>query len=226
LDLVAVQRGVTLNPAVEVSLGIPDDWAWVVKWGALADLLHGDGLALDPSRAAYCEARWQQGIESAKVAPVVLAGQIGGVSCRIGSLADADAYSPVWQLVPGTPQRLLLAGQNLVATWPPPGAVGGPWTITLDVVRNAPIPAVDGDILQIGADMYDSILDYAQHLAVWKDGPGALELSTSLLERAASAAGVTVKIQQASQPARGPILTQQQQDVHAEARELDTVVVA
>ena len=225
LDLVAVQKGATLATATAASLGIPNDWAWVVKWGALADLLQGDGLALDPQRAGYCEIRWQQGIMAAKAASVVLAGQIAGASSQIGPLSDADAYSPLWQLVPGTPESLLVAGQTLLAVWPPPGAVGGPWTITLDVVRNAPIPTAGGDILQIGGDVYDTILDYAQHLAVLKDGPGALQLSMPLLERVLKVVGVQLELQQASQPARAPILGQTRQDERTKPRELETVQV-
>lgn len=73
LDLLSVSRGTSIqDPFTEVSLGVPDDFAWVVEYGALADVLNGDGLALDPQRAAYCETRWEQGIAMAKKAPVVL----------------------------------------------------------------------------------------------------------------------------------------------------------
>ncbi len=73
LDLLSVSRGTSIqDPLVEVSLGVPNDWAWVIEYGALADLLQGDGLALDPARAKYCEDHWDQGIAMAKKAPVVL----------------------------------------------------------------------------------------------------------------------------------------------------------
>ena len=220
LDLVSVNKGATVNELVSASLEIPDDWAWVVKYGALADLLGGDGLAIDPQRAAYCESRWANGVEMASAASVVLAARINGSPCTVGSLNEADTYSPTWQLVSGTPRQVLIAGQTLLASWPPPGAAGGPWSITLDVVRNAPVPSVANDILQIGADIYDSILDLSQHLALFKEGPGQLQVATGLLERATKAAGVTLALQQASQPARFPMLEQTQQDEHAVARGL------
>lgn len=73
LDLLSVSRGTSIqDPLTEVPLGVPNDFAWVVEYGALADLLGGDGLALDPQRAKYCQSRWDQGIEMAKKAPVVL----------------------------------------------------------------------------------------------------------------------------------------------------------
>ena len=226
LDLVAVTKGDPLDPLVETSLGVPDDWAHVILFGALADLLGGDALALDPERAKYCAERYAQGVELANEANVVLAARINDVTCLVGSLSDADSYSPLWQLVPGTPRRVLLSGQNLLAVWPPPGVTGGQWTITLDVVQNAPVPTLVTDILQVSADVYDSILDYAQHLAIFKEGPQQLQTATALLERAARATGVTMRIQQASQPDRGPLLGQTHQDERSLARELDPVSVS
>lgn len=232
LDLVSINKGAAVDPVVSAALGIPDDFLWVLKYGVLADLLSGDGLALDPSRAAYCESRWQQGIDQARAFAVVLAGRISDntqspvvqVPCAIDALADADRYSPLWQLLPSTPQRLLLAGQTLVAVWPPPGGVGGPWTITLDVVRNAPIPALSTDLLQVSQDFYDTILDLAQHAALFKEGPGQLELATALLDRAARAAGIDLRLQQAAQPARAPLTQQQERDRQAVAEQRSPIL--
>lgn len=73
LDLLSVSRGTSItDPLTEVPLGIPNDFAWVVEYGALWDVLSGDGLALDSQRAKYCENRWIQGIEMAKKAAVVM----------------------------------------------------------------------------------------------------------------------------------------------------------
>lgn len=219
LDLVSVNKGAPINSAVAASLNIPDDFAWVIKFGALADLLQGDGLALDPIRASYCEQRWNQGIEHATQAAVVLNGQIGALTpVLIDSLAAADKYSPLWQNVSGVPRRLITAGQTLLATWPPPGAVGGPWSIVLDVVRNAPVPAANGDILQVSADVYDTILDYAQHLALFKEGPGELQTALGLLERVMDEAGVEYHLQLAQQPNREALIAQTTHDANVEAR--------
>lgn len=223
LDMVSINKGTPLSTSVASSLGMPDDWTWVVKWGALADLLLGDGLALDVPRGTYAEQRWQQGLELAKKAAVVLAGRINGAPCIIGSLSDADTYSPTWQLLGGVPRTLLLSGQTLVGSWPPPGATGGQWTILLDVVQNAPVPLVGSDVLQLSQDVYDSILDYAQHLSVWKEGPGEVEGGMGLLERFGRAAGVDLGLQQAQQPGRAPLFGQQREDEEARPRELDAV---
>lgn len=215
LDALTIQSGATIDPLVSSLIGVPDDWCWVIKYGALADLLQQDGLALDPQRAAYCEQRWRQGIDQARSAPVVLTARINGAVRQIVSHEDADNYSPLWDLLAGVPKRLVTMGQNLLGSWPPAGG-GGPYTATIDVVRNAPVPAILTDILQISQDVYDTILDYAQHLALFKEGPGQLELSMALLQRAAAAANIDLGLQQASQPSRAPLLNQQNQEQHAQ----------
>lgn len=210
--LVTLNNGAAITPGTDVVLGIPDDWAWVVKWGTLADLLQQDGLSLDPARAAYAEARWNEGIQLAKTAPVILVAKINNqVFRQLASLADADYYSPTWALITGVPTRLVTAGMTLMASWPPAGG-GGPYTALLDLVINAPIPTVGGDVLQVTQPQYDAILDYAQHLALVKEGPGQLDTSTALLQRAMAGANIDANLQQAAQPSRRPLLGQTDQD--------------
>ena len=43
-------------------------------------------------------------------------------------------------------------------------------TISVDLVRNAPIPANDSAYVQLGREELDAVLDYAQHLAAFKQG--------------------------------------------------------
>ena len=227
LDLVSINSGTAVDPLVDTLLGIPNDYVWVVKYGALADLLSGDGLALDALRRDYCEQRWRQGLEQARSAPVVLNAQIGDnttspptpVPCRVASLSEADRYTPTWQLVPSIPNTVLIAGQTLLALNPPPGGFGGPYTVYLDVVQNAPIPLIGTDVLQISKDVYDAILDLAQHCALFKEGVGQLQAAEGLFDRAARAAGITLRLQQASQPDRAPTVGQTQQDRRAVAEQ-------
>lgn len=224
LHLLSINKGVAVNAGSNVGLGLPDDFVWAVKFGVLADLLKEDGLAHDPQRAQYCEGRYQEGVELCKRAGVVLAARIDGTTIRIGSVSDADSYEPLWQLTPGVPRELLLMSQNLLATNPRADAASPPYSIQLDVVRNAPVPvSVTNDVLQIGGDIYDSILDYAQHLALFKEGPDQLGMAMPLLARAAAAAGVELKTQQAQQPARRPLVRQTLQDREAHPKELPPV---
>ena len=46
---------------------IPDDWTPYIMYGALAELLGADGPAYDPARADYCQRRYSEGIELARL---------------------------------------------------------------------------------------------------------------------------------------------------------------
>lgn len=217
LDLLAVVLGSALNPVVGsgVLMGIPDDWTWVVRFGAMSDLLSKEGLSYDPQRAAYCEARWQLGLKMATQASVVLAGQNNGVPTRLYSVQEADQYRRTWQSTPARyPASLILTiGQNLVALNPPPIAwpIG---TVTLDVVANMPVPVNSTDCVNMGVDLaeLDIIFDYVVHLATFKEGPGQLDASMALYQRFSRACGIEDTISQASIPNNGPILQQTVQD--------------
>lgn len=221
VHVLAVETGAALIVADNTLIGIPDDWTWVVQFGALVDLLSQDGTALDTARAAYCEARWRQGIQAAAAAPVVLTARINDQTTQLGSVVDADTYRPLWQSTSETPTTVLTAGQNLVGVASPPDTPGpGSYSITLDVVANMAVPVNAGDFLQILPDQLDTLLDYAQHLALIKEGPGVLEASMALFDRFMRAAGVETMLQQASQPARRPLVDQTQQGERAVPRTL------
>lgn len=48
-----------------VELTIPDEWIPTLHFGVLANMLGKQGRAYDPPRAAYCEGRWQEGLQAA-----------------------------------------------------------------------------------------------------------------------------------------------------------------
>ena len=164
--VLSVETDTDLNPSTPVLLGLPDDWCWAVKWGAMADLLGAEGIARDAGRAAYCEQRWQQALALAKMAPDILNGQINGVNTLIMSLQDLDSYNPNWENVTGTPE-VIAVERDIVTVSPVPDAV---YSVTLDVVRPAPIPAADTDIINLGPEILNAILDYAHHIASFKQG--------------------------------------------------------
>ncbi len=174
LDLVAIQTGAALNPAVGVLIGIPDDYVWAIKWGALADLLAKDGPARDHVRSAYCERRYQLGVELIKIAPVVVNAEINGVPLDTDSLTNMDAFNQSWQTSLGIPDAIA-AIRTLVALSLCPDTT---YSITFDVVCKAPIPAGilaqtsadNSTFVQIGREQLDAILDYAEHLATFKMG--------------------------------------------------------
>jgi hypothetical protein len=172
VELLLVDSGASLNPMAGVLLGMPDDWSWVVRWGALADLLTADGQALDTLRADYALERWQQGVELARAAPSALVAQINGRDRWLTPISDLDLYQAGWENNVATdqmqPNQVGVAGLNLVAFSRIPSST--PLSMTLDVIRNAPLPVLDTDFVQLGREEFDALLGYAEHLACFKLG--------------------------------------------------------
>lgn len=171
IHVFSVSTGPTLTLPLTgngIALGVPDDFTYGIKFGALADLLRADGQDRDPARAAYCEQRYQEAVQIARLNPSVLQGIYGTSILWIGSMSDEDGYNANWQnQVPGPPIRLAMVGRNYLATIPYTNAA---YSISLDMIRNMIVPVVDTDYLQIGNEDYDAILDMAQHLASFKMG--------------------------------------------------------
>jgi hypothetical protein len=182
LDMLTVSAGSDFTPTVSATVvGVPDDMAWIVKWGAMADLLLKDGPARDPERAKYCEERYQHGVALARLATPIVQARIGSLPLTVCALAELDAYSPGWQShTAALPTTLATAGMNYIALDPPPN-IGV--AVYLDVVQNAPVPSDDADLVQIGREMVSTILDYAVHLAMFKVGGGEWQATTQLMEQ-------------------------------------------
>ena len=169
VELITTAAGAALNPASGVTLGIPDDFAWVVRMGALADLLGREGQSRDSQRAQYAEARWKEGIALAKQFTSIVTGYINGVQVFPQSIHSLSCFRSGWQNeAPNIPDTIGVMSWNLLALVPLPISSGV--SIMLDMVQNAPVPVADGDFLQIGREDLDALLDYAQHLVAFKQG--------------------------------------------------------
>lgn len=165
LELLTVNSGATLNPSAGATiLGIPDDLTPGIKWGALADLLGKDGIACDPVRAQYAEERYQIYVKLARVLPVVIHAEINGVPLIPSTLQEVESSTPGWENISGAPADLILAAPNLIGLSPVPD---GAYSVTADVVRRTPV-YTNADPVQIGQEQLDAILDYAEHLALFK----------------------------------------------------------
>ena len=169
VELLSILTGASLNPSAGVLLGIPDDFSWVIKWGALADLLAKSGEAHDMLRSSYCEQRYREGIALAMIHTSALQGLINGAQIPIQALKSWDSFNMGWQNAPtGKPTDLALASWNMLALSPGPDA--NPYSITLDVIPNAPVPVNPGDFIQLGREELDVLIDYVTHLAWFKIG--------------------------------------------------------
>lgn len=167
LNLITLNAGATLDVTQGIALGVPDDFAWVIKFGALADLLGRDGQARDAERAQYCESRYQEGVQLARIAASVMNVEIDGRQATISALQSLDSIKPDWMNTGGAPREMAMAGLNLAAFAPP--ALLTPYAALVDVVRNAPMPASDGANIQVGREQLDCIISYAVSLACFKE---------------------------------------------------------
>lgn len=164
LEILTLSSGAEFAPPAATLLGIPDDWAWVPMYGALADLLISEAQRTDNQRAAYCRMRYEQGLKLIRQANWLVDANTAQGPTDVLSLAKADWYSPGWDAAPSTSwPQVVVGGMDFLAL---PGAP----SVNLTLVGNQPVPAAGGDYLQISRDVADVILDYAQHMACFKMG--------------------------------------------------------
>jgi hypothetical protein len=164
LDLCSVNTGPDLpcNPSSPVPIGVPDDFAWGVKYQALADLLSEDGPASDPARAQYCRQLYNFAVSLARTSVSIMLGRIGDIETPIHSINDADRYKTSWQnRTPAVPRDIIQVSPNLIAVSPTPDNT---YVVTFDLVRSIPVPISTGSVLPITPDLLEPVLDLAQHI--------------------------------------------------------------
>lgn len=176
-DVISLQSGPVFNPPTGTLLGVPDDWAWLAKWGALSDLLSRDSEATDRARADYCLKRYMDGLKIMAASNWLVSATIGGLPVDTPSVREMDGFTPEWEGNATAWPSLVTAGMDLFAPCPVAPTSG----VTMIVVGNAPVPTLDGDFVQVSRDVFDVILDYAQVLASFKMG-GSEFSSTKDLE--------------------------------------------
>lgn len=168
LDLLAVVSGNPPSPPSGVLLSIPDDWSWVLKWGMLGDLFGKESEARNEQKMQYCNARFMEGLKLMMTMPWVLGAEINNVPVGIEAVKERDMYNYGWEDNSASRQSVIVAGTDLLSVGLRPT---GSTTIglTLQVVQNAPLPSVDANPIQVSRDVLDVILDYAFHIATFKE---------------------------------------------------------
>jgi hypothetical protein len=159
---------------------VPADYGWAVKYGAMADLLNMESQAKDAQRAAYCEQRYQMGVEVCRAAASVMQAYYLGRQIPLSTVVEWDTWSPTWQNLPeGPPKSVASAGLNLFAVSPIPDQG---YQIGVDVTASAPLPVADTDYIQLGPEALEAIYGYAQHIAAFKQGGEEFQASIPLLQ--------------------------------------------
>jgi hypothetical protein len=205
-DLLVISSAVNpLSPPASTSMELPNDWCWVPKWGALADLMSNSPEGADRMRAKYAIQRYERGKKAMLALPWLVRASAARVPTDTPSVEEADAYVVDWEENwPGDNPQLVVGALDLVAMAPfadsggyGAGGYGGggyggggyggwtalPISFVVTVVANAPIPTLDADNIQLARDGVDAVLAYAQHIAMFKLGGAEFAQTMPLFEQ-------------------------------------------
>jgi len=179
IQALCIEGGDDFDPPTASPLLMPDDWMWVLKFGAMADILSKEQEGKDVERAAYCRQRYTEGLRLMAFMPWLLQAFMNGVAVDTQSVSGADQTNYEWQSRADAFQEIVVGGIDLYAVSPVPT---DSLSLLLMVVGNAPIPENDGAEIQVPRDVMDGILSEAQHLALFKMGGAEFKESMTLHE--------------------------------------------
>jgi hypothetical protein len=174
-EAVTLQSGTTFAPPAATLLGIPNDWAWIVEFGALADLLGREPEAVDSGRAQYCLKRYMDGLKLIVNTPWIMLGSVDGLACSIDSLEETDRYSVGWDQNPTSFGPVIVTASTDFLAAPVGHSVG------ITCLANAPLlDSATGTFLQVSRDSWEMILNEAQFLASIKQSGSDFEAAMQL----------------------------------------------
>lgn len=176
-EMLALNSGPTFAPPTPSLLGVPNDWALVPMYGALADVLGQEAESTDRARAAYCLERYTDMLEMMKQSNWLLQMLINGQVSNITALADMDALAVNWQQSNRNLPSVIEAGMDFIAPVPGNGA-----SLAEKLVANAPLLDSTGTFVQVARDDWDTVLNYAHHLAMFKCGNDAFQATFPMLK--------------------------------------------
>lgn len=183
-DMIASFAGVSFVPPVTTVLGLPNDWTWVALYGALADVLANSPEGRDSERAKYCLQRYDQGRKAMLKLPWLLEASIASISIDTPSYKEMDSWEQDWEQRHSiNDPQIVVGGIDFVALAPFILDSDASVSSVLTVIGNAPIPSVDADFVQLSRDGVDAVLNYAQHVAMFKAGGKDFALTSPLLDQ-------------------------------------------
>jgi hypothetical protein len=187
-DVLALLSGPVISPPTAALLGVPDDWSWVPMYGALADLLNREPESSDRQRAAYCLQRYAQGLEAMVNSNWLLKATVNGIAVDTPSVYEMDTWAPEWQASNGNLPAVVQAGIDFVAPTPGVGQA-----ISMTLVQNAPLLDVTNTYVQVSRDDFEAVLNYAQHISVFKQPGQGFAATMPLLQDFMRSASATNK---------------------------------
>jgi len=181
-EILVTNAGSDFSISANTTLNVPDDWSWVAKYGALTNLFDREANAKDSLRMQYCQQRYDTGTSIMKLGASILALYINDVPVFADSVRNGDDFNALWQAnINTTPVSAYTAGMNLIGLGPAPDS--GQYGILLQTVINAPVPASFSEYIQVPRGDFDSVLDYAQHIATLKQGGAEFIATLPLYKR-------------------------------------------
>lgn len=177
-EAVVLQSGAPFNPPAPTLLGIPDDFAWVLEWGALADLLGRQEEATDRERSAYAMKRYQDGLQLMVKTPWIELGKVNGQAVSIDSIVAMDRYSPEWDSNPSGFGPVIVAGGMDFIACPLNQGIG------CTLLGNAPILDSTSTYVQISRSDADIMFFLAQSRAMFKCAGAEWKASLDLEKQA------------------------------------------
>ena len=177
-EALVLQSGTAFSPPTATLLGIPDDFAWVAEWGALAELLGRESEATDRERADYCQKMYDNGMELMQKTPWIELGKVNGQAVSIDSIYAMDRYSAEWDSDPNGFGPVIVAGGIDTIACPVGSGIG------VTVLGNAPVPSLDTDYVQVSRSNWDTVLDLAQARASFKMAGAEWKAALELEQRA------------------------------------------
>lgn len=175
-DVMVLQSGAALGSTPTV-LAIPNDWAWVPMYGALADLFSEEPESTDRQRAAYCAKRYQDGLQMMKRSNWFNQALINGAVADTPSLEKKDRWSIGWQEDTGSIPCVVTDGTDAFNVAP-----STPVSVLMTVVQNAPFLDSTNTYVQVTMDDWMQVLNYVQHIAMLKCGGAEFASTVSLLD--------------------------------------------
>lgn len=180
-EAITLLSGTAFVPPANTLLNVPDDFSWVLIWGALSDLLGRESEATDRQRADFCIKRYLDGLNLLLKTPWIMLARLNGVAVTTDSIVAADRYSPEWDSTPTSFGPFVATGGIDFLAAPVGMSVG------LTVLGNAPIPVADGDPVQVSRSNWDTVLDLAQTFACFKMGGADFQSALEMESRAIQA---------------------------------------
>jgi len=182
LSLCYTKYGTALSNS-GVTLIIPDDFSQFVKWGTLCDMFTKEGQAHDMLRAEYCNRRFVEGLAIAdywtKHRPLRVEWNENPMTRA--SLTEMDNVFAQWEGESGTPNTWAPFGAFEYAIYP--YDADGNNQIAIDGLVNAPTLTNDTDYIDLSKRELNALLDYVEHIALFKVGGQEFIDSMKLYER-------------------------------------------